>query len=102
MTRIGIPLMFLLLAGCSGHASKEDQLSAAANQSTPEAASVLNGAAENGMNAQAALNEAARAQAVNAAVGPPQRYEARPNSAANPNPPEAGEPPQKVPVGNSG
>lgn len=102
MKRIGLPVIFLVLLGCSGHASKQDQLSAAANQSTPEAANVLNGAAENGMNEQAALNEAAQAQAQNTSMNAPQRYQARPNSGQNPNPPKAGEPPQKVPVGNSG
>jgi hypothetical protein len=59
------PLMLLLLAGCSGHASKQDQLRAAANQSTPAAANVLNGAAANGMDEQSAINEAAQAQAQN-------------------------------------
>lgn len=95
--RLQLGLIALLLAGCSGHASKQDQLSAAANQSTPEAANVLAGAAANGMNEEAALNEAAEAQAANK-VTRTTRYEARPNSAQNPNPPKAGEPVQKVPV----
>lgn len=98
MTRIQLPLVLLLLAGCSGHASKEDQLNAAANQSTPEAANVLYGAASNGMNAEAALNEASQAQANNASTTAPPRLEARPNSARGPNPPKAGEPPQKLPA----
>lgn len=67
MMRSVLPLMILLLAACSGQASKEDQLQDAANQSTPEAAQVLNGAAENGMSPDAALNEAAKAQASNSA-----------------------------------
>ena len=96
--RIELGLTALILAGCSGHASKQDQLSAAANQSTPEAANVLAGAAANGMNEEAALNEAAEAQAANKATTAPTRYQARPNSAQNPNPPKAGEPVQKVPV----
>jgi hypothetical protein len=95
---LGVPLALLLLAGCSGHASKEDQLNEAASQSTPEAANVLAGAAENGMNGDAALNEAAAAQAGNASNEAAPRYEARPNSAQNPNPPKAGEPVQKTPV----
>lgn len=99
--RIQLGLIALTLAGCSGHASKQDQLSDAANQSTPEAANVLAGAAANGMNEEAALNEAAKAQAGNAATTAPRRYEARPNSAQNSNPPKAGEPVQKVAV-NSG
>ena len=93
--RLHLPL---LLVGCNGHASKEDQLNAAANQSTPEAANVLAEAAENGMNEQAALNAAAQAQANNTASAAAPRYQARPNSAQNPNPPKPGEPIQKVPV----
>lgn len=93
-------LIALVLAGCSGHASKQDQLSAAANQSTPEAANVLAGAAANGMNEEAALNEAAEAQAGNRETAPT-RYQARPNSAKNPNPPKAGEPVEKVPVNSN-
>lgn len=96
--RIHLPIVALLLVGCSGHASREDQLSAAANQSTPEAANVLAGAAQNGMNEEAALNEAARAQALNSSAVAPAREQARPNSARNPNPPQPGEAPQKVPV----
>lgn len=96
--RVQLALIAPMLAGCSGHASKQDQLSAAANQSTPEAANVLAGAAANGMNEEAALNEAAEAQAANKATTAPTRYQARLNSAQNPNPPKAGEPIQKVPV----
>lgn len=96
--RIQLALVALVLAGCSGHASKQDQLSAAANQSTPEAANVLAGAAANGMNEEAALNEAAEAQAGNRETTAPTRYQARPNTAKNPNPPKAGEPVEKVPV----
>jgi outer membrane biogenesis lipoprotein LolB len=98
MTRTCLPMAILLLAACSSHASKEDKLNAAANQSTPEAANVLAGAAENGMNAQTAMNEAAQAQASNTSAASATRYQARPNSAKNPNPPKAGEPPQKVSV----
>ena len=87
----------LLLVGCSNtHSSNEQNLADAANQSTPEAAQVLNGAAQNGMNETDALNEAAAAQASNTATNAPQRLEARPNSAANPNPRRAGLPPDKV------
>jgi len=96
--RVHLLLAALLLAGCNGHASKEDQLNAAANQSTPLAANVLTGAAENGMNEETALNEAAHAQASNTGNETAQRYQARPNSAQNPNPPKPGEPIQKVPV----
>ena len=88
----------LLLAACSGQPSKEAQLNAAANELTPEAASVLEGAAANGMNQEAALNEAAQAQASNGSTTAPPRNEARPNSAQIRNPPKAGEPVQEVPV----
>jgi hypothetical protein len=98
MKRIHLAMGILMLAGCSGHASKQDQLNAAANQSTPEAANVLYGAAANGMNAEAALNEASQAQANNASTSAPPRLEARPNSAQKPNPPRPGEPIQKVPA----
>lgn len=64
--RSTLPLLILLAASaCSGHASKQDKLDEAAKQSTPEAAQVLNGAAENGMNADDAVNAAAAAQAGN-------------------------------------
>jgi hypothetical protein len=96
--RLYLPLIALMIAGCSGHASREDQLNAAANQSMPEAANVLAGAAENGMNAQAALNEAAAVQATNSGNAPTPRYQARPNSTRNPNPPKSGEPVQKMVV----
>ena len=94
----GLVLLVISLGGCSGHASKEDQLNAAANESSPEAANVLSGAAQNGMNQEAATNEAGEAQANNSATTAPPRYQARPNSAQNPNPPQAGQPPQKLPV----
>ena len=98
---VHLPIVFLLLAGCSGHASREDRLNVAANQSTPEAAKVLAGVAEKGMTGQAALNEAAEAQAANSSVGPSPRMQARPNSARNPNPPRPGVPPRQVPVNSS-
>jgi len=96
--RTYLPLVLLLLSGCGGHASREDQLNAAANQSTPEAANVLTGAAANGMNQEAALNEAAAAQAGNSSDTAATRYQARPNSMQNPNPPKTGGPVQKIPV----
>lgn len=88
----------LLLAACSGHASSKDQLREAANQSTPEAAQVLNGAAENGTSPSDAMNEAARAQSTNSSTTLPAREQARPNSAAHPNPTQSGKPPEKVSV----
>jgi hypothetical protein len=92
-----LPLM-LTIAACSGGTSNRQDLQEAANQSTPEAAQVLNSAAENGTPPGEALNEAARAQAGNTSTGAPPRMQARPNSAEQPNPPQAGQPPQKVPT----
>ena len=81
--RLIIPVAALaMLAACSGRASEEDQLDAAADQSTPAAAEVLEGAADNGMNAQDALNEAAEAQAANTAGVEPGVGE-QANAAAN-------------------
>lgn len=60
--------VMLALAACSGKAAKQDQLDAAANQSTPEAAAVLSNAADNGMDANAAINAAGAAQAGNTTV----------------------------------
>ena len=88
----------LLLAACSSQYSNGEALQQAANQSTPEAAQVLNGAAQNGMDANAAMNEAASAQASNTSTAPPARLQARPNLPGQPNPPRPGEAPQKVAV----
>jgi hypothetical protein len=96
--RMAIPLLALALLGCSGRNSNQQNLEAAANQSTPQAAQVLNGAAQNGMDSNAAMNEAAAAQASNSSTTAPPRMEARPNSAANPNPRQAGQPPEKIPA----
>jgi outer membrane murein-binding lipoprotein Lpp len=87
----------LVLSGCAkGQSSNQQNLSAAANQSTPEAAQVLNGAAQNGMDANAALSEAANAQASNTSATAAPRFQARPNSASNPNPRRPGLPPEKI------
>ena len=88
----------LLLAACGSQNSNRESLQQAANQSTPEAAQVLNGAAQNGMDANAAMNQAASAQARNTSTAPPPRLQARPNLPGQPNPPRPGEPPQKVAV----
>lgn len=50
----------ILLAAC-GSRSTEERLQEAANVSDPAAAEVLNGAAENGMDPQEALQEAGNA-----------------------------------------
>lgn len=76
--RIHLPIAFLLLAGCSSHASKQDQLNAAANESTPEVANAPGGDAQNGMS-EAALNEAASAQSANPATTGSMKKETRSN-----------------------
>ena len=97
--RAPIVTLFLMAAAaaCSPGQSDEEALQDAANQSTPEAAQVLNGAAENGMDPSAALNQAAEAQASgNGATDAPPSAQARPNRADDPNPPQPGTPPEKT------
>jgi Tfp pilus assembly protein PilP len=84
----------LAIAACSQ--SNEDQLQEAANQSDPAAAAVLNGAAENGMDPQQALEAAGRAAATTNAPTAPPSAQARPNTAQQPNPAQPGQPPEKV------
>ena len=68
MNRYTPLVLATLLAACSGGERAEDKrLEEAAEQSTPEAAAVLENAAENGMNAQDALEAAGNAQAGNTA-----------------------------------
>ena len=88
--------VLLALAACGR--SNEEALQEAANQSDPAAAQVLNGAAENGMDPQAALREAGEAAAANASApnDAPGVQGARPNTVQNPNPPAPGQPPEKV------
>lgn len=92
--RIHLPIALLLLAGCSSHASKQDQLNAATNESTPEAGNTFEGAAQNGTENEVALNEASSARANSSATA---RKEARSNlpkssSAQQPAAPSPGEP----------
>ena len=95
--RLAVLTAALLLLGCGeGGNSRQQNLAAAANQSTPEAAQVLNGAAQSGMDQNDALNEAAAAQASNTSGSERPRLQARANSPANPNPRHAGHPPDKV------
>lgn len=98
--RIHLPVVLLLLAGCSSHASKQDQLNEAANESTPEATDVPAGTAQNGMNETAALNEAAKPKGANASATNIHKKEARPSSAGGPSPSQPVEPSQEEP-GNS-
>lgn len=91
----------LLLAACGGQSNKQ-ALQNAANQSDPAAAQVLNGAAENGMNPEQALNEAGQASASSnmGATPPSGSLQARPNSARNPNPKQPGQPIEKMATTN--
>lgn len=97
--RIHLPIALLLLAGCSSHASKQDQLNAAANETTPEADNSLEGDA-NGMNEDVAPNEAARASAANTAAAASLNKEARPNPTHSASPQQPAEPSLDEP-GNS-
>lgn len=94
-TLILVPLL-VLAAACGP--SQEDQLEAAANQSDPAAAAVLENAADNGMDPQQALEAAGRAQAQGNVSTQTQSVQARPNLPQSPNRPEGREPPQKVAV----
>ena len=88
--------LLLLTAACaqsSGDNASAEALQNAAEQSDPAAAAVLENAAENGMNPQDALQQAGNAQAE---VAPKVSVQARPNKASDPNPVQAGEPPEKV------
>ena len=87
----------LLLAACGR--SDEEKLEDAANQSHPEAAQILEGAAENGMDPQEALARAGNAVVENESGN--QRagnLRARPNTAQNPNPAAPGQPVESVPA----
>ena len=91
------PILFtaaMLLSACSQ--SNEEQLREAAAQSDPAAAEVLNGAAENEMNPQDALQQAGNAAAASNADMVPPSAQARPNTAENPNPPRDGQAPEKI------
>ena len=96
-------LMLLLLAACGRAPDQSDALRDAANQSDPAAARVLNEAAENGMDAQSALQEAGSTATMNDTAGPPSgSLGARPNLPGSPNRPELGEPVEKVVIPPSG
>lgn len=88
--------LLILLAGCGQ--SNEERLQDAANQSDPAAAAVLENAAENGTDPQQALQEAGNAAATSNTPTDSGAMQARPNSAEQPNPPQAGQPPEKVPA----
>lgn len=91
---IAVPLF---LAACGR--SDEEALEDAANQSTPAAAEVLNGAAENGMEPQEALElageVAANTDQANSTSG---NLRARPNTVQQPNPAQPGQPVESLPA----
>ena len=106
MIRVSIvPALALLAAACGQ--SDEDALQDAAEQSDPAAATVLENAAENGMDPQEALAAAGEAAAANTGAPEQRSLQAKPNLPGDPNRPEAGEPPAKVetpvevPAGNA-
>ena len=91
---------FAALAACGGQ-SNEEALQDAANQSDPAAAAVLENAAENGMNAQDALEAAGQAQVANGVddqAGANSTVQARPNLPQSPNRKDGTQPPDKVDV----
>lgn len=93
--RLPILLTLAMVAAACGR-SDEEQLQEAANQSDPAAAEILNGAAENGMDPQQALQDAGNAAAATNTDATPPSAQARPNLPNDPNRPEGGEPPEKV------
>jgi hypothetical protein len=94
MFRSALAPALLLVAACGGD-PQQDALSNAANQSDPAAADVLEGAAENGMDPQEALEQAGRAQVE---TNVQSTVQARPNLPRDPNRPPAGQPPEKIDV----
>ena len=89
----------VLLVACGSSDEGPSNLEAAAAQSDPAAAAVLNEAAESGMNEQQALNLAGQAQVANAqeaANRPPSgSVQAVPNTVQTPNRPDGSRPPAK-------
>lgn len=98
--RIHLPIAFLLLAGCSSHASKQDQLNAAANESTPAEANDLAVADQNRMNVEGAMNDAAKARAASSHATGLAKSETSSSPATNNSEQQATEPSQDEP-GNS-
>ncbi|HVM37023.1 MAG TPA: hypothetical protein VM265_01345 [Sphingomicrobium sp.] len=96
-----VPAIVLILAGCGQ--SDEAALQNAAAQSDPAAAAILNGAAENGMDPQQALEQAGQAAAANgAAAAPPSgSVQARPNLPGSPNRQDGTQPPDRMVVGQN-
>ena len=94
MTRNALPIAAALaigLAACGQQGpaeSKEELLEQAAEQSTPEAAAVLENAAEQGANVQEAMQAAGNAQVAGEARTPaPPVRQAKPHEKGDPVPP---------------
>jgi hypothetical protein len=92
MNRIAIALAATLgLAACgspSAGGNEAEALMNAAEQSTPEAAAVLENAAEQGANVQEAMQAAGNAQAeAKAPVAAPPAQQAKPHAKGDPVPP---------------
>ena len=85
------PFALLFLAACGQQSADQAALENAAEQSTPEAAAVLENAAEQGANVQEAMQAAGNAQA-GAAQAPPAQ-QAKPHAPGDP------VPPPKLPAG---
>lgn len=94
---IAVSALLVCLASCGGTNSNEAALQDAAEQSDPAAAAVLNESAENGMDPQQALNEAAQAQ-LSGIAEPNSTLQARPNLPDSPNRKDGTQPPDKVDV----
>ena len=90
-----VSAVLMVLAACSGEQSNEESLQNAAAQSDPEAAAVLNQAAEAGADPQQALNAAGQAQLGNE-LDANSTVQARPNLADSPNRKDGTQPPDKV------
>jgi outer membrane murein-binding lipoprotein Lpp len=98
--RVHMSIALLLLAGCSSRASKQDQLNSGVNESTPEAANVLESAAQSGMNDEAALNGGASESAAKATTTASVKKETRLNPPKSASPQQPAEPSLDEP-GNS-
>ena len=100
MRRI-LPLAAILAVAACGR-SDEEALHDAAEQSDPAAARVLENAAEAGVDPQQALEAAGRAQVAANDVQRESTLQARPNLPGNSNPPQPGQPPEKIDVQRDG
>ena len=87
----------LALAACGRSDQSGNDLEAAAEQSDPASAAILEDAAENGTDPQAALEQAGNAAALDAnAASDGVTAQARPNLPQSPNRKDGTQPPDKV------